>query len=503
MDRYLGIVSLKTDSIPTLTLTDLHNRYLKHNKILTTDLGLFKITGEIKDCKIFTSGTGIKFDIVNEGKSFKCLAWKNNINIEEIVENQDKIVSIIGNLKSDERYRNPYINLTDNIIFKSEDSSLKKLKDECYNLGYFTNKKQINWENLNKLAIISKDNTQGFSDFIKQLKAPIEYELFEISLEGEKTEIDLINAIKTINMDPTIDCIIIIRGGGSTADISNSFDSLKIFDEIKNSKKPIITAIGHENDRDDKLLITNISDMNYSTPSSAVLAINKEIFKKIKLKINSYFFKLQEIFQSKIEQKKENEYLNFISYLEKYFIESLCKNMPNIDINKICYPIVDIDNNKEFLILNKNNLYYLIPIPKTEPISISNTSVEIQKQILNAVNYRDIKLIKSCLKKFKLTDNEQINNYIKSIEKTEKDIVKYDKILEKNCKLKINKSFHFKFKNDEELNILRESDLLLLIENLQYYILKIEEVEEYDDSTDYLKIFSELKDILLFSRIIV
>ena len=52
----------------------------------------------------------------------------------------------------------------------------------------------------------------------------------------------------------------IIRGGGDTSGISNSFDTIELFDAIYSSKIPIITAIGHEADTGDKLLITNVSD---------------------------------------------------------------------------------------------------------------------------------------------------------------------------------------------------------------------------------------------------
>ena len=66
-----------------------------------------------------------------------------------------------------------------------------------------------------------------------------------------------------------IDIIIIIRGGGSTTDISLSFDCISLFKCIKDSTVPIMTAIGHANDCDDQLLITQISDINYHTPTTA------------------------------------------------------------------------------------------------------------------------------------------------------------------------------------------------------------------------------------------
>ena len=38
---------------------------------------------------------------------------------------------------------------------------------------------------------------------------------------------------------------------------------LSVQETVQNSKKPIVTAIGHEYDKGDKLLITEVSDLNY------------------------------------------------------------------------------------------------------------------------------------------------------------------------------------------------------------------------------------------------
>ena len=37
---------------------------------------------------------------------------------------------------------------------------------------------------------------------------------------------------------------------------------------MKKSNVPIITAIGHEQDKGDKLLITNVSDIDFPTPTA-------------------------------------------------------------------------------------------------------------------------------------------------------------------------------------------------------------------------------------------
>ena len=73
----------------------------------------------------------------------------------------------------------------------------------------------------------------------------------QITLEGEKTSPECIKAIEN---SQDSDLILIIRGGGDTAEISNPFDTEELFKSIKSSEVPIVTAIGHEQDKGDKLI---------------------------------------------------------------------------------------------------------------------------------------------------------------------------------------------------------------------------------------------------------
>ena len=138
----------------------------------------------------------------------------------------------------------------------------------------------------------------------------------EIALEGCNTEKYIISAIYDLQNEA--DIIIIIRGGGSTSNISASFDKIKIFEAIKNSSIPIITAIGHEADKNDKLLITNISDYNFPTPSSAAKKINKIFIKPVYQYIIDILEKLKYHFNNNSENHKNEIYAQM-----KYYIDTI------------------------------------------------------------------------------------------------------------------------------------------------------------------------------------
>jgi exodeoxyribonuclease VII large subunit len=326
----------------------------------------------------------------------------------------------------------------EDVINNNNDSRLKTLKEECDLKGYFINKKRIHWENVKKIGIISKKDTQGYTDFISQFKIPISIMLKEIALEGENTETDVNNAIQELQKGE-VDIIIIIRGGGSTIDISNSFDKIGIFEILKKSVVPIITAIGHEADKDDKLLITNVSDYNYSTPTRAAVELNR-IFITPKInKLHQYSDELTEKFNDNSEKEIEKEYLNL-----KCLIENVFKN-------KFGGLICKVDDD-EFVIIQKDDKFYKNTIMFTVPLDITRQDIELKESTEEGIADQNISIIKSNI--LLLSDdvilNELITETITKIENIEKKIDKFEEI--KPYKLKSLYCKHYNLDDEQPDN---------------------------------------------------
>jgi exodeoxyribonuclease VII large subunit len=353
------------------------------------------LKGEIVDCKFFKNNCGISFKIKDEFGMFNCKCWNyKNIDIFLIKEYENSTCIISGIIKVS-YFNNHYdfiLELNKDIIKENNKSIIKSLKEECEYNGYFTNKKYLDWNNINKIGLISKKDTQGYNDFIKQLKVDFVISFKEIVLEGVNTEKTLINAINEFQ-DEDIEAILIIRGGGSTIDISNSFDKMSIFEVMKKSNKPIITAIGHEADKDEKLLITSISDIDYPTPSRLAIEINKNklIFIEEQLK------KIKDIFMKK-------EYMILSIYIEKWIKEKYGAIIININ-----------DENDKFIIIENNNKFYKIKLSlkKTNEIKITKEDLKMKKIIEDGIKNYDIDNIK-IFKKY-LIDDTELNIMIKEI----------------------------------------------------------------------------------------
>jgi exodeoxyribonuclease VII large subunit len=103
------------------------------------------------------------------------------------------------------------------------------------------------------IAVISSAKAAGYQDFIRHL-AGNAYgyvyvtDLYEAVMQGEETEMSVRAALDRIAGErPEYDAVVIIRGGGSTTDLS-WFDSYEIAYHVTQFPLPVITGIGHEKD---------------------------------------------------------------------------------------------------------------------------------------------------------------------------------------------------------------------------------------------------------------
>jgi exodeoxyribonuclease VII large subunit len=122
-----------------------------------------------------------------------------------------------------------------------------------------------------KIAIISSATAAGYQDFINQLESNengfVFYtKLFEATMQGADTEPSIINALERIfQYEDFFDTVVIIRGGGATADLS-SFDSYNLAFNITQFPLPVITGIGHEKD---DTIIDLVAHTRMKTPTAA------------------------------------------------------------------------------------------------------------------------------------------------------------------------------------------------------------------------------------------
>lgn len=104
-----------------------------------------------------------------------------------------------------------------------------------------------------RVAVISAPGAAGLGDFINQLEHNpagfrFVYEIFESPMQGDRAPEGVMGAMHRIaGQAEKWDCVVIIRGGGATADM-NCFDSLPLGRHLCYFPLPVIVGIGHERD---------------------------------------------------------------------------------------------------------------------------------------------------------------------------------------------------------------------------------------------------------------
>ena len=152
---------------------------------------------------------------------------------------------------------------------------IRQLKEE----GVFDLQRELRIPTFAKrIAVISAQNAAGYGDFCRQLEDNdygfrFEVTLFPAIMQGEQVESSIIAALNAIYeatvpdgepSDP-YDCVVIIRGGGATADLSG-FDTLALAENVAQFPLPVITGIGH--DRDESIL-DMVANTKVKTPTAA------------------------------------------------------------------------------------------------------------------------------------------------------------------------------------------------------------------------------------------
>lgn len=133
--------------------------------------------------------------------------------------------------------------------------TIKRLKDE----GCFDINSQLELPLLpRRFAVISSATAAGYRDFMKHLHKN-EYgftfytQLFQAQMQGDEAPQSIINAMDEIarcvgiNGENEFDAVILIRGGGSSMDLS-CFDDYELALNIAQFPLPVFTGVGHDHD---------------------------------------------------------------------------------------------------------------------------------------------------------------------------------------------------------------------------------------------------------------
>lgn len=169
--------------------------------------------------------------------------------------------------------------------------------------GVFDLNRTLGWPQVvQRVAVISARGAAGYGDFIKHLytnplRLRFHTELFEASLQGERTVPSIVAALEAImEREADFDCVVIIRGGGAVSDLA-SFDDYTLASNVAQFPLPVVVGIGHDRDI---TVLDYVANAHVKTPTAAaelligmataaysgLLTLGREIYRTLTARID-------------------------------------------------------------------------------------------------------------------------------------------------------------------------------------------------------------------------
>ena len=309
------------------------NRKVKNYLEDNSDLREFFLEGELSGVTYYKSGH-LYFNLKDRDAQIKCVAFKYKFKrIAEDLKDGDS-VKIFGDVGFYEN-RGDFQVLVRHIEKKNELGELfiklEQLKKELGEAGYFDLKHKKPLPKYPKnIGVVTAYTGAALQDIIKTIKKrdnTINIYAYPAKVQGVGAEAEIIKGIKTLNKIDEIDLIIAGRGGGSIEDLW-AFNDKDVALAFFNSKKPIISAVGHEIDN---LLSDLTADTRAATPTQAVeLSVPERV--KILETLDDRKKYLNSVIKNQIESlKKELENRKNSYYIKNFYRELENKNQELVD----------------------------------------------------------------------------------------------------------------------------------------------------------------------------
>lgn len=149
----------------------------------------------------------------------------------------------------------------------------------------------------NKIGLITGANSDAEKDILQNARIrwpEVQFEVMHTLVQGDRAAAEIVMAMQQLDAMSEVDVIIIARGGGSFQDLL-PFSDERLVRAAAELSKPLVSAIGHENDQP---LLDLVADLRASTPTDAAKRVVPDVVEerknirtaldRISFRVNSY-----------------------------------------------------------------------------------------------------------------------------------------------------------------------------------------------------------------------
>ncbi len=254
------------DNLDIFSVREINN-HIKN--ILENNIPNLYVEGEITNFVRHSSGH-IYFSVKDDFSTLRCVFFKqNNYSLDFFPKNGDKVI-LFGNISLYVKAGSYQFNVKN--IFNSGTGILQikfeQLKAKLQAEGIFAESHKKHLPVFPKrIGLITSPTGAAIQDIKNVIfrRFPIELVLYPVSVQGDRAAVSLVEAVKYFSENPSVDMIIISRGGGSQEDLF-CFNDENLVRAIYDCPIPVISGVGHEIDF---TLTDFVADLRAPTPSAA------------------------------------------------------------------------------------------------------------------------------------------------------------------------------------------------------------------------------------------
>lgn len=225
--------------------------------------------GEVID--LHQNGTALYFTLTDGDAELPCMIWANRYREMDVDLEDGTEVILEGDI--DYWVEGGKIDLKpwEVIVVGDGDqaAAVERLRSELEERGWFDDEQKQQPpafpERVGVVTSLRGDARYDIQNAIHEQDPTVDIVVKDATVQGSNAPMSIANSIHHLDRSEDVDAIIVGRGGGSDSNLQ-AFDTERVAEAIFTANTPVVTAIGHT---DDRLIADQVADVATITPTAA------------------------------------------------------------------------------------------------------------------------------------------------------------------------------------------------------------------------------------------
>jgi exodeoxyribonuclease VII large subunit len=252
------------------------------------------VEGELSNCKTSAAGH-LYFTLKDDRAQLPAVCFRNSARLLRFRPENGKLFRARGHVTTYEG-RGEYqlvVEVLEPAGLGALQLAFEQLKEKLEKEGLFKPERKRPIPALpRKIGIVTSPKSAALRDILTVLQRrhnAVHVLIFPAEVQGESASLQVMEGIDHLSRSTDVDVIVVTRGGGSMEDLW-PFNEERVARAIIRSRKPVISAVGHEVDF---TICDFVADLRAPTPSAAA-----EIVVKSKAELGERIHQLEERLES-------------------------------------------------------------------------------------------------------------------------------------------------------------------------------------------------------------